>query len=313
MSIDPQMQAILDLRSGLPPIHTLSVQEARARLKAPRPAGLQVAEVAIVADRTIPGPGGPLRLRVYTPYGTGPFPLLVFFHGGGCVIGDLDTHDPVCRNLCAGASCVVASVDYRLAPEHRFPAAPDDCLAATRWAAEHAAELDANPARIAVGGDSAGGTLAAVTALRMRDEGGPRLAGQLLVYPSGDLGLPATPSLAAYGEGPGLTAKDAEWLWGLYLGDPAAARHPHASPAHAPDLHGLPRALVITAECDPLRDEGEEFAGRLREAGVPTVVSRYDGVTHGFFLLTGLVGKADAALKEACAWLRGAFADAEAR
>jgi acetyl esterase len=140
MPVDPQMQAILDARAGLQPIHTLSVAEARARFKGPRPPNLRIAEVAAVADRTIPGPGGPLGVRVYTPCGTGPFPLLVFFHGSGWVVCDLDTHDPLCRNLCAGAGCVVASVDYRLAPEHRFPAAPDDCLAATRWAAEHAAE-----------------------------------------------------------------------------------------------------------------------------------------------------------------------------
>jgi acetyl esterase len=137
--------------------------------------------VVSVADRTISGPGGPLSLHVYTPPDTGPFPLLVFFHGSGWMVCDLDTHDPLCRNLCAGADCVVVSVDYRLAPEHRFPAAPDDCLAVTRWAVEHAAELGADPSRVAVAGDSSGGTLAAVTAIRVRDEGGPRLAGQLLV------------------------------------------------------------------------------------------------------------------------------------
>jgi acetyl esterase len=303
------MRAILDARAGLPPIHTLSVAEARARFKGPRPPSLRVEQVAAVADRTIPGPGGSLGLRVYTPPGTGPFPLLVFFHGSGWVVCDLDTHDPLCRNLCVEAGCVVVSVDYRLAPEHRFPAAPDDCLAATRWCAEHAAEIGADPARVAVAGDSSGGTLAAVTALRVRDEGGPRLAGQLLVYPSADLGLPATPSLAEYGEGYGLGTADLRWFWDKYLA-PGDARHPHASPMHAPDLRGLPPALVITAECDPLRDDGERFAERLREAGVPTTVSRYEGATHGFFTLAGLVAKADAAQTEACAWLRSAFADA---
>ena len=307
MPVDPQMQAILDARAGLPAIHALSVEQARARLKAPRPPGLRVEEVAAVSDRTIPGPGGPLGLRVYTTRGTGPFPLLVFFHGGGFVIGDLDTHDAVCRNLCTGAGCVVASVDYRLAPEHRFPAAPDDCLAATRWAAENAAELGVDAARVAVAGDSSGATLAAVTALRVRDEGGPRLAGQLLVYPSADLGLPPTPSLAEFGEGFGLGAGDLRWFWGKYLA-PGDERHPHASPMRAPDLHGLPPALVVTAECDPLRDDGERFAARLQEAGVPTTVTRYGGMAHGFFTLAGLLAKADAAQTEACAWLRGALA-----
>jgi acetyl esterase len=266
--------------------------------------------VATIADRTIPGPGGPLRLRVYTPSGPGPFPLLVFFHAGGFVVCDLDTHDPMCRNLCSGANCVVVSVDYRLAPEHRFPAAPDDCLAATRWAGEHAAELGADPARVAVAGDSAGGTLAAVTALRVRDEGGPRLAGQLLVYPPTDLELPARPSLVENAEGYWLTSKDMAWFRGLYLNDPSEARHPHASPMHAADLRGLPPALVITGEYDPLRDEGEEYAARLRNAGATTAVSRYDGVIHGFFSLRGLVDKSDAAVEEACAWLRRTFADA---
>ena len=313
MPVDPQMQAILDFRATLPPTHTLSVAEARAQSRAPRPAGLKVAAVASATDRTIPGPGGPLRLRVYTPRGAGPFPLLVFFHGGGFAVCDLDTHDPTCRNLCAGAGCVVASVDYRLAPEHRFPAAPDDCLAATRWAAEHAAALGADPARVAVAGDSAGGTLAAVTALRARDEGGPRLAGQLLVYPVTDLVMPARPSFVENGEGYGLTAKDMAWFRGLYLDAPSEARHPHASPLHAADLRGLPPALVITAEYDPLRDEAEEYAARLRDAGVPAAVSRYDGVIHGFFALPGLVEKSEAAQDEACAWLRRAFADAGRR
>jgi acetyl esterase len=310
MPVDPQMQAILDARAWLPPIHTLSVPEARARFKGPRPPGLRVAEVASVADRTIPGPGGLLGLRVYTPPGTGPFPLLVFFHGSGWVVCDLDTHDPLCRNLCAGTGCVVVSVDYRLAPEHRFPAAPDDCLAATRWVAEHAAELGADPSRIAVAGDSSGGTLAAVTALRVRDEGGPRLAGQLLIYPSADLGLPASPSLVDYGEGYGLGKADLRWFWDKYLA-PGDERHPHASPMHASELGGLPSALVITAECDPLRDDGEQFAARLREAGVPTTVSRYDGAIHGFFTLAGLVDKADAAQAEAYRWLRVTLAGQE--
>jgi acetyl esterase len=309
MPVDPQMQAVLDARAGLPPLHTLSVEAARARLKAPRPPGLRVEEVAAVADRTIPGPGRPLGLRVYTPPDTGPFPLLVFFHGGGFVIGDLDTHDPLCRNLCAGAGCVVASVDYRLAPEHRFPAAHDDCLAATRWCAEHAAEIGADPSRIAVAGDSAGGHLAAVTALRARGEGGPRLVGQLLVYPNTDLGPPTTASFVEYAEGYGLTAKDVPWFFGRYLADPTEARHPHASPLRVSDLSGLPPALVVTAECDVVRDDGERYGERLREAGVPTTVSRYEGVIHGFFTLAGLVDKADAAQQEACAWLRGAFTE----
>jgi acetyl esterase len=298
MPVDPQMQPFLD---------ALSVEEARARYKVHPLPGARADAVASASDRTIPGPGGPLGLRVYTPFGARPFPLLVFFHGGGFAVCDLGTHDALCRNLCAGAGCVVASVDYRLAPEHRFPAATDDCLAAIRWATEHAAELRADPARVAVGGDSAGGNLAAVTALRVRDEGGPRLAGQLLAYPTTDA-LPDTmPSLVQNSEGYGLTSQDIAWFRGHYLNDLSEAGNPHASPLRAADLRGLPPALIQTAEYDPLRDEGERYGERLREAGVPTAVSRRGGMIHGFLFFPGLVGAADAALDEACSWLRGAF------
>ena len=249
MPVDPQLQPFLDAGAALPPFDTLTVEEARARLKVYPLPGARADAVASVADRSIPGPAGPLGLRVYTPRGGSvPFPLLVFIHGGGFVVCDLGTHDALCRNLCAGAGCVVASVDYRLAPEHRFPAAPDDCLAATRWAAEHAAELGADPARVAVGGDSAGGNLAAVVALRVRDEGGPRLAAQLLLYPTTDAAAAAMPSLVENAEGFGLTARDMAWFKGHYLADPAQTTNPHASPLRAADLRGLPPALVQTAE-----------------------------------------------------------------
>lgn len=307
MPVDPQAQALLDSWAAQPPFHTLTVAEARALCAAPPQPGLRIAEVAAVAERSIPGPGGTLRLRLYTPPGAGPFPLLLYFHGGGFVVCDLDTHDPICRNLCAGAGCVVASVDYRLAPEHRFPAAPEDCLAATRWAAEHAAGLGADPGRVAVAGDSAGGQLAAVVALRIRDEGGPRLAGQLLLYPTTDLGPPATASFVECAEGYGLTAADVPWFWEKYLNDPAEARHPHASPLRAPDLGGLPPALILTAEYDVLRDEAEQYGERLRAAGVEVRVRRVPGMVHGFFGMAGQVDRADAAVAEACAWLREAW------
>jgi acetyl esterase len=307
MAVDPQVQALLDAMASQPPIRTLSVSDARAMFKAHPLPGVKASKVAAAADRTIPGPGGPLRLRVYTPNGIRPFPLLVFFHGGGWVVCDLDTHDAFCRNLCAGAGCVVVSVDYRLAPEHRFPAATDDCLAATQWCTANAVDLGADPACVVVGGDSAGGTLAAVTALRVRDEGGPRLLGQLLIYPMADLGLPETPSFADCAEGFGLAAADLPWFLDRYLNDLSEAWHPHASPMHAASLRGLPPALVVTAEYDPLRDDGEQYAARLREAGVPTVVQRFDGMIHAFLLFSGLVNKADEALEETYTWLRGAF------
>jgi acetyl esterase len=232
----------------------------------------------------------------------------VCFHGSGFVLCSLDTHDGMCRNLCAGAGCVVASVDYRLAPEHKFPAGIEDCLYATRWAAAHAAELGANPMRIAVAGDSAGANMAAVTALRVRDEGGPTLCGQLLLYPVTDYHTPGTPSYEENAEGYGLTRDTMQWFWAHYLSDDSEGRHPHASPLRAPDLSGLPPALVITAEYDPLRDEGEFYAERLRTAGVPIALTRYDGVNHGFMFWVGVVDKAGVAMNEAGDWLRSVFA-----
>jgi acetyl esterase len=309
MPVDPQIQALLEAGRHLPATSTLSVPAARAQYEARIAAMAPPAAVARVEERTMPGPGGPLRLRVYTPPGQGPFPLLVFLHGSGFVLCSLDTHDGICRNLCAGAGCVVASVDYRLAPEHRFPAATEDCLAATRWCAEHAAALGADPARVAVGGDSAGGNLAAVTALRLRDEGGPRLAGQVLLYPVTDWHTPGHPSYAENAEGYGLTRDTMEWFWGHYLADPAReATHPHAAPLRAPSLAGLPPALVTSAEYDPLRDEAEAYAEALRAAGVAVAATRWMGMNHGFLFWARKVDKATAAIEEAAGWLREAFA-----
>jgi acetyl esterase len=316
MPVDPQIQDLLDLMAGLPPAHTLSVAEARLRHEQRPRDGLRVPPVARVENRSIPGPGGPLALRIYTPHGMatahgiGPFPVLVFFHGSGFVVASLDTHDIMCRNLCAGAGCVVVSVDYRLAPEHKFPAGLDDCVRATRWASENAKELNADPRRIAVCGDSAGGNLAAVTAIRVRDQGGLHLAAQLLIYPVTDYHEPGTPSYAENAEGFGLTRLQMKWFWDHYLPDASHAEHPHASPLRAESLRDLPPALVYSAQYDVLRDEAERYAERLREAGVPVVLKRWDGMNHGFFAWTGRVDKATEAMDEACAWLREAFAKA---
>jgi acetyl esterase len=309
MPLDPQIAALLEAGKAAPQTHTLPVDAARTQYEARIAVMAPPAAVARVEERVMDGPGGPLRIRVYTPQGTGPFPLLVFFHGSGFVLCSLDTHDGICRNLCAGAGCVVASVDYRLAPEHPFPAAPDDCLAATRWCAEHAASMGADPGRIIVGGDSAGGNLAAVTAIRVRDEGGPRLMGQLLLYPVTDWHSPGWPSMAENAEGYGLTRATMEWFWGHYLADPATqAGHHHAAPLRAGSLAGLPPALVTTAEYDPLRDEGEAYADALRAAGVTVAASRWLGMNHGFYFWAGKVDKATAGIAEATGWLREAFA-----
>ena len=304
MPVDPQIQALLNLRAELPPLHTLSVAEARAQFAARDFPGLRKPPIAHVMNRDMQGPGGSLRLRIYIPLGDGPFPLMVFFHGSGFVVCSLDTHDGMCRNLCAGAGCIVVSVDYRLAPESKFPAAPDDCLAATRWAVANAAALGADPGRVLVAGDSAGGNLAAVTALRIRDEGGPHLLGQLLIYPVTEYYEPGTPSMVENAEGYGLTRAGMIWFWNHYLRSSADGTNPHASPFRAPNLGGLPPALVVTAEYDPLRDEGECYADRLRQAGVPTQLQRWDGMNHGFFFWPGVVDRATAAMDEACQWVR---------
>ncbi len=309
MPVDPQIQALLEAGRHLPRTETLTPDAARAQYAARIPFMAPAAEIARVEQREIAGPGGPLAIRVYTPKGQGPFPLLVFFHGSGFVLCSLDTHDGICRNLCAGGGCVVASVDYRLAPEYPFPAAPEDCLAATRWCAAHAAALGADPARIVIGGDSAGGNLAAVTALRLRDEGGPAVIGQLLLYPVTDWHTPGYPSYVENAEGYGLTRATMEWFWGHYVQDPAGdAAHPHVAPIKAASLAGLPPALVTTAEYDPLRDEGEAYAARLAEAGVAVACTRWLGLNHGFYFWAGKVDRCTAAMEEAAGWLREVFA-----
>jgi acetyl esterase len=312
MPLDAKVRELLNLRADTTPIGTVSVQEMRGEAPSQMAEwyrmGLVSTPVAAVEDRVISGPTGDLTVRVYTPEGLGPFPLVVFFHGGGWVLGDLDTHDPMCRALCAGAGCVVVSVGYRLAPEHPFPAAIDDALAATRWVGEHAAEVGGDPARIALSGDSAGGNLAAVTSLRIRDEGGPTLRGELLIYPGLGYPSPPTPSYIENAEGYGMTRESAVWFWDQYLGDESQAANPHAAPLLAPNLRGLPPALVITAEYDVLRDEGEQYVERLRAAGVPARLSRYDGVHHRFAEFIGILDQAEQARDEMCAWLREVLA-----
>ena len=303
MPLHPVIQAALAAAAGTLPYERLPLAEARAQVKLGYAANKPQVPVAAVRNLS----AGTIPIRVYAPDGQGPHALLVFFHGSGFVLLDLDSHDDICRRLCAGASCIVVSVDYRLAPEHKFPAGPDDCLAATRWVAAHAGELGGDASRIALAGDSAGGCLAAVTALRTRDEGGPPLRGQLLFYPVTD--YPSTPggSYAAFGTGFGLTHSGMQWFWDHYLPDRAMADHDHASPLRARTLTGLPSACVLTAEYDVLRDEGEAFAKRLRDDGIPTLSRRCAGMNHGFLKYAGVIKEADAAMEQACAWLKTVF------
>jgi len=307
--LDPQLEPLLAAmaRNPGPPPEQLSVDDNRRLIRELAGMGRRP-EVGEVSDRVLSTPGGPVPVRLYWPPSpTATTPLLVWFHGGGFVIGDLETADPTARDLCAGADVVVASVDYPLAPEHRFPAAPEACWAATAWLAEHAGELGADPSRVAVGGDSAGGNLAAVTCLLARDRGGPPIAFQLLVYPVTDL-VGSYPSVRDNGEGYLLTRPMMEWFHGHYLADPAEGEDPLASPVYAGDLAGLPAALIITAELDPLRDEGEAYGERLRLAGTKVTVSRYDGMIHGFLSMTGTLDAGRRAMAEAVAALRTALA-----
>jgi len=308
MALDPQAQALLDLVAafGMPALSTLSVEDARkALVQMGELSGPEPEPVAKVEDRLIPGPAGQIPVRVYTPQGSGSFPVLVWFHGGGFALGSIDIVDEFCRALTNAAGCITVSVDYRLAPEHKFPAAVDDCYTATKWVAENANAIGSDPTRIAVGGDSAGGNLAAVVALMARDRGTPPLVYQLLVYPVTNFAFD-TPSHREYADGYFLTKDDMTWFCNLYLRSEADSHNPYASPLQAQDLRGLPPALVITGEFDPLRDEGEAYAARMREAGVPVACKRYSGMIHGFLSMPLDQGKK--ARQEAAAGLRSAFA-----
>jgi len=307
-ALDPETRAFLErlARSGIAPYHRLPVPEARAlharlRADAPRP------PVPRVEDRSFPGPGGEVPVRVYFPEGEGPFGAVLYFHGGGWVLGSLETMDPVCRHLTLLTGCLVLSVNYRHAPEHKFPSAAEDAHSALRWAAEGAGGLPLDPNRLAVAGDSAGGNLATVACLMARDRGTPLPRFQALIYPVTDYNL-NTPSYLENAEGFFLTREAMAWYWGHYLARLEDGAHPYASPLRAPDLRGLPPALVVTAELDPLRDEGEAYALRLWEAGVPAVSLRVRGTVHGFFAFPHLLQVARQVLHTVAGALRSALA-----
>jgi len=308
-SIDPALQTYMEGALERPNAWDVSLAELRSGHEA------QTAElwgrapdaVAQVLDVTIDGPDGPLAARVYRPDTQGVLPAMVWYHGGGWVVGSVETHDRLCRALAARAPCCVIAVDYRLAPEHPFPAAVRDAWAGLAWTLAAADELRIDPARVAVGGDSAGGNLAAVTALRARDEG-VALALQALVYPVTDADFESE-SYRTHGDGLNLTRDGMRWYWDAYLagGDPA---HPDASPLRAADLRGLAPALVQTAEYDVLRSEGEAYAQRLAQAGVATTLTRYDGMIHGFVQMPAYTPAATRALDEIATALAGAPAGA---
>ncbi|NRQ34352.1 alpha/beta hydrolase [Nonomuraea sp. NN258] len=303
MAVDEVTRAVIEAMSAFFPKGAggWDAAEVRRTLAEAPPLETEPRPVGQVVDRL----AGNVPVRVYSPPegaqggagDGGGRPVVVYFHGGGFTICSLDTHDAVCRDICAGAEAVVVSVDYRLAPEHPYPAAVEDACAATRWAHEHAAELGGDPGRLVVAGDSAGGNLATVVCLKARDErAGPPISLQVLIYPVTDADQD-TPSYRENGTGYFLTAAHMRWFWDCYQPDPARRAEPYSSPVHA-DLSGLPPALVLTAEHDPLRDEGEAYARLLGFAGVPAHGVRYDGMFHGFYGFYGM-GAVLPAAKEA--------------
>ncbi len=308
MPIDPQIQALLDEQAaaGAPPLNTMTVEAARAAAQAPEAGVAVLAEpVAAVETRSIPGPQGEVPVRVYRPDAPGPLPVLVYFHGGGFVLGHMDTYDPWCRHLANLVPCLVVAVDYRLAPEHPFPAAVDDALAATEWTATHATSLGGDARRVAVAGDSAGGNLAAVVSHVMRGRDAPMY--QVLLCPATDHYDAGTPSYREYAVGCGMTLDDVVWLFGHYYPPTVDRDDARAFPLRAHNLQGAPAALVVTAEYDVLRDEGERYAGRLQEAGVQTTLRRYDGMIHNFQFSYDTVDGAKRAVDDIVAALQTAF------
>jgi acetyl esterase len=317
MALDPQAEFVLGLvkMAGGPEFWQMTPDQAREQYQ------LRVGKLALkppiyrTADRSIPGPGSELPVRIYHPREAKPgelFPALIWYHGGGFVIGNLDTHDSACRLLATQADCVVVAVDYRLAPEFKFPAAVDDCMAALRWVALHAREIGVDPHRIAVGGDSAGANLATVAAILARDEGHPKVAFQLLIYPC-TAPEPETASHRKFAEGYLLTRSTITWFYKLYQRSQKDANDFRFAPLLRDDLSNLPPALVVVAGYDPLRDEGVEYSRRLIEAGNRVTLVNYEGMVHGFYLMGGAVDAAKRAITQSAEALREAFAVADQR
>ncbi|MDQ1720778.1 MAG: acetyl esterase [Pseudonocardiales bacterium] len=306
MPLDPQVARWRERRIAdqVRPLYTQTLTEARAAdLAEIRASGGDPEPVHEVLDLVMPATDGELPLRLYRPAGRTGRPALVYFFGGGWTLGQIDTCDGICRTLANAVGCVVIAAGYRLAPEHKFPVAVQNCYDAVSWIAEHADELGVDPGRLAVGGDSAGGNLAAAVTLLAKRRGGPSLAAQLLVYPNTCFGAD-TESIRQNDDPIMFNRRSVDWYWGHYLSSPADGMDPLASPLLADDHDGLPAALVITAEYDPLRDEAEQYAHRLRAAGVPTELSRYEGMMHGFFLMHSTLEGGRRAVSQAAGFLR---------
>lgn len=309
MPLDPQLEAMFANAEAWPPIRSMPVDVLRNAVRSsstqlPPPA----VTLASVEDRKIPGPSGEIPVRIYTPEGSGPFPVITYFHGGGFVVGDLDTQDMIARGLAGGADSIVVSVEYRLAPEHKFPAAFEDGWAATQWAAAHAAELGGDPALLGVAGDSAGGVIASACALLARDAGAPKLAVQLNWYGPGIHPIPEEGSAIEYANGPILKLDDAHFFWEQHIRDESDYDDFRASPIKATRHDGLAAVFIASAECDPIRDAVEAYAPVLKAAGVEVEVKRYPGMVHGFVSWLGFLPGAQSAMADACAFAKRQFA-----
>ncbi len=300
MPLDPAAKALMEQieAGGGARLEEMTPSEARQAIAGMALLDGEPVEMASVANAVARRPDAEIGLRIYRPIDDARLPVVLYFHGGGWVIGDLESHDNTCRRLARASDCVVVSVDYRLAPEHPYPAAAEDCYAALEWVRSNAAGLNVDGDRVAVAGDSAGGNLAAVVAQMARDRGGPKVSAQLLIYPVTDSGCD-TASMVENAEGYFLTRSAMQWFWKNYVGDPESARAPYNAPLSASSLAGLPPALVITAEFDPLRDEGEAYARRLADSGVEVRLRRYDGMIHGFVSMAAVLTQGDEALREA--------------
>lgn len=306
MSLDPTYVGIRDYRvaTGFTPLYTMSVDQARRADRETEAANWDWhQQPEEVFDLNFTGPAGQQSIRVYRPQSDRPLPVLLYFFGGGWVVGSLDTSDAICRALASMVPCVVVSVGYRLAPEQPFPAAVDDCYAGLKWVADHASELGADSGRIAVAGDSSGGNLAAAMTLMARDDDGPPISAQVLAYPATSSSA-ATKSMRDNTDPMFFNATSSAWFWSHYLAEPADGDSPYASPLNAADHSGLPAALVITAEFCPLHDEGEAYADALSLAGVPVEYHRYTGLPHGFLAVASVLDTARAALDLIANFLR---------
>lgn len=305
MPLETEIRPILDQLNSLPPMHTLTVKQLRENMRQGThpsdPAGVSA------ADLMINGPSGPLNLRLYRPHDVATPGLCVFFHGGGFVMGDLETHDQMCRDIARAAQCAILSVQYRLAPENPYPESLQDALVATRWAADNTRALGCADDGVVVMGDSSGGNLAAATALSLRDQKEDLLIGQVLIYPVVDHYSGGWPSYRENAEGFYLTEKDMFFFWDTYLTDPAQAKEGLVSPLRKKDLSSLPPTMILSAEFDPLRDEAEAYAERLKESGCSVASERYNSVFHGFLRLANFSPTGRRAIEDIGGWLNRLF------